>query len=188
MKMKSFDVPHKVDNVYDLALPIVITDTTDKRVLFIVDGPDFGEKKNGSLFSGIQGKLLINLVNKAKHTYIVNADDKEFSWSAINFMNADYSKSNYKKQYEYFLKRVLAYIGRFKPTSIVCMSQRFMKYFYPEKFGKLGYENYGKYLGSFVKHEGLKIFLSLDLLDVIQAKGEEGLAGTLGIVSRCIAW
>lgn len=186
MKTKPFDLKKSFEQSYNISLPIVEDESSSNRILFIFDRPDKDEVASKTLLTGPQGKLLINLVNKAKSTYIVKQEDKQFSWSAINFVNGPISK-NRNDQMEYFYERVMAYIKHFKPTSIICMSIKFMRMFYPEKFGNNTYEIYGKYLGSKIKHKGLSVFPSLDLLDIINSIGEESIAGALGLVSKYIS-
>lgn len=178
---------HDIEKIYNPELPSIEVKGSKNRVLFLFDHLDDDEYKQNKLMVGLQGKLLTNLVNKAKSTFIVDNRDKTFSWTAINFLDANPKGLNKHELYDYCLERVLAYCKQWKPTSIICFSQRFMRYFYPEKFDSHGYENYGKYLGSLVFHKGLSIFPVIDLMDILNAKGEESLAGALGIISRCIA-
>jgi hypothetical protein len=145
---------------------------------------DKDEIAQDSLLVGQQGKFLGNLVNKARDYFIVDAKDKKFSWAAINFVNAKLGK-NSGEQYAYFVERIEKFCKKWKPTSIVCLSPRFLRYFYPEKFSS--YQAYGKYLGSYIEHKGLRVFPCVDLHHMLSAKTEQGVSGALTIIARVIA-
>jgi DNA polymerase I-like protein with 3'-5' exonuclease and polymerase domains len=185
LKSLTFDITTNIKGIrYNPELPVVENKGAKNRVLFIIDKMDVDEKNQDALLVGQQGKLLANLVNWARETYIEREEDRNFSWSCINFINGKLGR-NSTEQYSYFVERIEAYAKKFKPTSVVCLSTRFLRYFYPEKFSN--YQEYGKYLGSYVVHKKLKIFPCLDLLPLLFRVSEGGVSGALEIISNVIA-
>jgi len=175
---------------FDPGLPYEVNKDADQRVLFILDNISDEEMKSGTVMTGVHGDLLHNLVSKARSSFLHPKYNRKFSWSVINFTNSKIpSKESRKELYDYFFKRVERYIEKFKPTAIVCFGHRFLRQADPEGFANL--QAYSKSLGACVqlKLAGKKypVFPSIDLLDILEDEGEEGLANVLGLISRHIA-
>lgn len=184
-------VPKHLDGIrpYNLTLPLVET-SSKARVLFVFDEPHKEELSRKAMVSGVHGDLFINLVKKAKATFLAKGVKKEFTWSAINFVDCQIPNPEIRHDcYEYFHNRLEGYIKKFKPTSIICFGSKALKYLDPEKFN--GSDQYSKMLGSCVrlktKDVSYNVFPNINLLDVLRDEGEDGLANILGIIARQIA-
>jgi DNA polymerase I-like protein with 3'-5' exonuclease and polymerase domains/uracil-DNA glycosylase len=175
--------------VYNLGIPVVET-RSQNRVLFVFDEPHKDEMQRKSLVSGCHGDLFINLVRKAKSTFLKPELRKDFTWSAINFVNGPIPNPEVKRDcYAFYQQRLESYIKKFKPTSIVFFGNKALRSIGASELPNL--EAYSKHLGGMVslttKGVTYKAFPTINLLDILRDTGEDGLANILGIICTHIA-